>query len=32
VIPVEVRSLSYRFEHYNLGLNSEGMKLHLNLL
>jgi hypothetical protein len=32
VIPVEVRSLSYWVEHYNPGLNSERMKLHLDLL
>jgi hypothetical protein len=32
VISVEIRSLSYQVEHYNPGLNSEGMKLHLDLL
>jgi len=32
VIPVEVGSLSYRVSHYNPGLNSEGLKLHLDLL
>jgi hypothetical protein len=32
VIPIEVGSLTYRVEHYDLGLNIEGMKLHLDLL
>jgi len=32
VIPVEVGSLSYQVEHYNPGLNSYGMRLHLDLL
>jgi hypothetical protein len=32
MIPVEVGSLSYRVEHYHPRLNSEGMKLHLDLL
>jgi len=32
VISVKVRSLSCRVEHYNLGLNNEGMRLHLDLL
>jgi hypothetical protein len=32
VIPVEVGSPSFRVAHYNLGLNEEGMNLHLDLL
>jgi hypothetical protein len=32
IIPVEVRSVSYRVEHYNPRLNEEGMRLHLDLL
>jgi hypothetical protein len=32
VIPVKVRSLSYRVKNYNLGLNNEGMRLHLDIL
>ena len=32
VIPVEIGSVSYRVEHYNPGLNEEGMRLHLDLL
>lgn len=32
VIPIVVESLSYRVSHYNLGLNSEGLQLHLDLL
>jgi hypothetical protein len=32
VILVEIGSLSYRMEHYNPGLNNEGIQLHLDLL
>lgn len=32
VILVEMGSLSFRIQHYNLGLNGEGIKLHLDLL
>jgi len=32
VIPVQVGSLSYQVEHYNLGMNNEGIRLHLDLL
>jgi hypothetical protein len=32
VITIKVGLMSYRVEHYNLGLNSEGMKLDLDLL
>jgi hypothetical protein len=32
VIPVEIGSPSFRIQHYNLGLSSEGLKLHLDLL
>jgi hypothetical protein len=32
VIPVEVGSPSFRIQHYNPGLNGEGLKLHLDLL
>jgi hypothetical protein len=32
VIPVEIGSPSYRIQHYNPRFNSEGLKLHLDLL
>jgi hypothetical protein len=32
VILVEVGSSSFRIQHYNPGLNSEGLKLHVDLL
>jgi hypothetical protein len=32
VIPIEIGSPSYRIQHYNPGFNSEGLKLHLDLL
>jgi len=32
VILVEIGSPSYRIQHYNPGFNSEGLKLHLDLL
>jgi hypothetical protein len=32
VIPIEVGSPSFRIQHYNPGFNSEGLKLHLDLL
>jgi len=32
VIPVEIGSPSYRIQRYNLGFNSEGLTLHLDLL
>jgi transposase InsO family protein len=32
VIPIEIGSPSFRIQHYNLGFNSEGLKLHLDLL
>jgi hypothetical protein len=32
IIPVKVGSPSFHVSHYNLGLNDEGIKLHLDLL
>jgi hypothetical protein len=32
VIPIEIGSPSYRIQRYNPGFNSEGLKLHLDLL
>jgi hypothetical protein len=32
VIPVKIGSPSFRIQHYNPGFNSEGLKLHLDLV